>query len=514
MLKPHSILEEFLPSHLITLLGLLLLFNSLSAQTTSLVRYRNDGTLSYTPDSKGNVLPDFSAVGYQNSEQRIPKIPLVKTLSPAKGDNTSAIQKAIAEVAAMPIQANGFRGAILFKAGDYPIQQSIEIITTGIVLYGEGSGENGTQFIATGTKEYDLITFRGSGRFQTDGAKKQVASSYVPIGSKKITIEGEHQFKPGDWIDIHHVVNQAWIKLLKMDDLSKNSTEAKSWEPEEYNYNLERKIERIEGNTLYLDAPVCDPIDPQYAKAYVSKIIASKRIENCGIENIRFTSRYKSDTDEDHGWTAVTFDNAKNCWARNLEAYYFGYSCVYLRDGALLCTVDSCKQFDPKSISRGGRKYSFGSDGQRNLVKNCYARGGRHDFVTGSHTTGPNVFLNCKAEQVVPNCDSGPHHRWSTLTLYDNLVTDMDLNVQNRRSSGSGHGWAGAQNLLWNCRARNMIVQNPPAPFTNWAIGCTGNITNLSRYATEPLGFVESKGTPIRAIPSLFEAQLKDRLKR
>jgi hypothetical protein len=46
----------------------------------------------------------------------------------------------------------------------------------------------------------------------------------------------------------------------------------------------------------------------------------------------------------------------------------------------------------------------------------------------------------------------------------------------------------------------------------SWAIGHMGAITNVGQYATEPLGVVESQGTPIAAMPSLFRAQLHDRL--
>lgn len=44
--------------------------------------------------------------------------------------------------------------------------------------------------------------------------------------------------------------------------------------------------------------------------------------------------------------------------------------------------------------------------------------------------------------------DDGPHHRWSTGLLFDNIKTGL-INVQNRADSGSGHGWTGAQVMLW-----------------------------------------------------------------
>ena len=166
---------------------------------------------------------------------------------------------------------------------------------------------------------------------------------------------------------------------------------------------------------------------------------------------------------------------------------------------------------DPISIITGGRRYSFNLNGQRCLVQNCTTRNGRHDFVDGSRTPGPNVFYNSTATQ--EHADIGPHHRWSTGILIDNVSTDGQIRVQDRADSGSGHGWSGAQIMFWNCTSPDFVVQDPPSYHCNWAIGCVGPITNVGQWTTNPLGIVESKGTKITAIPSLFKAQLAERLK-
>ena len=226
---------------------------------------------------------------------------------------------------------------------------------------------------------------------------------------------------------------------------------------------------------------------------------------------MRISSTYTSSTDENHGWEAVTFLNIINSWAKNLEVYYFGYSAVHIQDGAAWITVDSCKMYDAKSLIDGGRRYSFNVDGQRCLVQNCITRNGRHDYVNGSRTCGPVVFYNCSS--TLQKNDIGPHHRWSTGILFDNIVGDGRQDVQNRLASGSGHGWAGAQTMFWNCTASRMVIQNPQGDAINWAIGAIcPDITGVGDMTTEPLGIVESQGTRIAAIPSLFMAQLNDRL--
>lgn len=93
-------------------------FQLIQSQTTTLVSFDANGKLTYKPDSKGTVIPDFIGVGYQNSEKPIPFIPVVKTVTAVAGDNVANVQGAINEVAAMPI-VNGIRGAILFKTGTY-----------------------------------------------------------------------------------------------------------------------------------------------------------------------------------------------------------------------------------------------------------------------------------------------------------------------------------------------------------------------------------------------------------
>jgi hypothetical protein len=481
------------------------------AQTTSLISVDTNGKLIYTPDSKGNIVPDFSGVGYMNSESPIPNVAVVKTVNAVVGDNLANIQNAINEVSLITPDANGFRGTILFKAGTYNISNSITISASGIVLRGEGFDGTGTNFIATKTTQHNLINFMGtSGATAVSSTKKAITDAYVPIGTKQVTVASGHTFIVGDAIFVHRIPNDAWISLLGMDKLSLIDPLAVDWVASSYDMNSQRKVTAVNGNLITLDAPIMDIIDPIYSTGELMKYTDS-RIQKCGIENMRISSTFASSTDENHGWEAVSFDKILNGWARNLEVYYFGYSAVHINSLASWITVDNCKMLDAKSIIDGGRRYSFNVDGQRNLIQNCTTRNGRHDYVNGSRTCGPNVFYNCIA--TIQNSDIGPHHRWSTGILFDNIVGNGSQDVQNRLDSGSGHGWSGGQIMFWNCTAGKMIVQDPPGDERNWAIGCKSTqITNVGDWTTELLGTIESKGTFITAIPSLFQAQLNERL--
>ena len=499
---------------LVSILLLLVVVQGTSyAQTSSLVSVGTNGHLVYTADARGNSVPDFSAVGYKNSEAPIPTISVVLTVNPVVGDNLANIQNAVNQVAAMPLDANGFRGAILFTAGTYNVSDAVIIPASGIVLRGAGFNGSGTNFIGTKTSQFTLFSFLGaSGTAYVSGSstRKAITDLYVPIGKKQITVASGHTFAVGNKVFVHRIPNAAWISLLGMDLLSTIDPAAVNWTASAYDMDSERKIMAISGNVITLDAPIMDVIDPVYSTGELVKFTDS-RIQNCGIENMRISSTYASSTDENHGWEAVAFENIYNSWAKNLEVYYFGYSAVNINSHASFITVDNCKMLDPKSIIDGGRRYSFNVDGQRCLVQNCVTRDGRHDYVNGSRTCGPNVFYNSSA--TLQNSDIGPHHRWSTGILFDNLTGNGSMNVQNRLDMGSGHGWAGGQTLFWNCNAARMVIQNPPGDEINWAIGCVSPvITGIGDATTEPIGVVQSQGTPIAAIPSLFIAQLNDRL--
>lgn len=498
-------MKKYIKFHL--LLFLAFGFQQIQSQTTTFVSIDAEGKLSYKADALGTVIPDYSGVGYKNSEADIPFVQVVKTVTAVVGNNVANIQNAINEVAAMPL-VNGIRGAILFKAGTYELGTTINLTSSGIVLRGEGMT---TIFKSTGTVQYDLIhIIGGSGKTENSASQKKVTDTFVPVGTKTVTVEAGHTFAVGNWVHFRREPNDAWIHMLGMDTLSKIDPLATNWTASSYKISFERQIKKVDGNILTFDAPVMDIIDPVYANAFVVKF-TSARISNCGIENMKMTSSYTSSTDELHGWNAILIDKVENCWVKKVNAYSFGYSCVNISDGAAFVTVDSCSMIDPISQITGGRRYSFNVDGQRCLVQNCTTRNGRHDFVDGSRTPGPNVFYNCSS--TLEHADIGPHHRWSTGILIDNVTTDGQIRVQDRADSGSGHGWSGAQIMFWNCTAPDFVVQDPPSYHCNWAIGCVGPITSVGQWTTNPLGIVESKGTKIVAIPGLFKAQLTERLK-
>lgn len=450
---------------------------------------------SYTPLAV-SALPDFSFAGYERNEKTIPLVPVKVVLTPSAGDDGKQIQDAISAVSALPL-VNGFRGAVLLKAGSYDVEEPLFIRTSGVVLRGEGQGADGTVITATGTSQYNFIQVSGSSA-SVESARTDLAGD-VQAGSTEIPVEDASGFRVGDTILVRKTPNAHWIDTLEMAKYG--------WTPSGYKTGHMRIITRITGNTLSVDMPMVDLFARRFGGGYVAGLSEPGRVSHCGVENMRLASQYKSDEDEQHGWVAVSLSGTVNSWVRNVSALYFGYACVGLYH-ADFSTVQDCAMLDPKSITTGSRKYSFYIDkGVGNLFERCFTRGGRHDYVTGSQVTGPNVFLDCYSVQT--HADIGPHHRWSTGILFDNIYGGQ-INVQNRGAYGSGHGWAGSEIMLWNCHGSSFIVQSPQIG-ENWAVGCTGgSITSKGPY-DDRKGYVESWGTPVEP-RSLFLSQLKERL--
>ncbi len=481
------------------------------AQSTWQSKYvqESNGKLSYLSDENGNIIPDFSRVGYHQGDAEIPVVQVVKTLTaPVNSDSQHLIQQAIDEVALMPMDKRGIRGAILLKKGTWRIPGTLKIASGGIILRGEGDDENGTILVASGTEQRKLLTISGTGRrAELPGTRTPISDAYVPVGAFSFAVEDAGKFKVGDQVVVYRPSTENWIKDLKMDQII-GRPGTKQWQPNTYDLNFERTITRIEGNKLFIDNPVVMAMEQKYGGGAVYKYEFDGRIAEVGVENILFKSDYLSDTDENHGWVAIDFGNVENSWVSKVTSKYFGNSCVSVGGGGKYITIADSKCLDAKSVITGGRRYSFSVNGQMILVKNCESTEARHDYVTGSKVCGPNVFYNCKTRNA--HADIGPHHRWTAGTLYDNIDTDGEINVQDRGNYGSGHGWAGANQVIWNCKAGKVAVQNPWVSAKNWCIGLQGQ-KYPGRFSDKPDGEWEGLNKSGLQPASLYLAQLKNR---
>ncbi len=490
------------PKSIAAVLAVLMLTSAaVAGEALPLVRPGEAG-LVYRATESGDTIPEFSYSGYRGGGVALPSVPVRATLEPSQGadDDTARIQKAIDELSAAAPGGDGFRGALLLKAGNYRVADTLRISASGVVLRGEPD----TVIIATGKKQRPLILIEGGkpGAPIPD-SKHIITQQRIAVGSRTLQLENTAGLGVGDDIEVVRIASDAWLAELGTDKLNRGPDDpVKNWTSEEYTLASERRIVAIEGNTITIDAPIVCAIEERFGGGYIRKTQPDARIREVGIESLRLVSEYvkgQEKLDEKHAWDAVKINCLADGWVRDVTAKHFGYSCVNISARGKRITVQDCACLDPVSQITGGRRYSFALDGQLCLVQRCYTRNGRHDYVMHARARGPNVFLDCVADE--PHSDSGPHHRWSTGTLYDNIACGA-LNVQNRKRSGSGHGWAGANMVFWNCRTVSVSCEKPPTA-NNYAIGCTGDVRGN--------GHIESKGRPVEP-RSLYLTQLRQRL--
>lgn len=477
-----------------------------------------DDILEATKDEQGNIIPDFSNIGYMGSEKSIPgdngteEVPVVKTIEPLpkiSDDATSLIQNAIDEVAKLN-DVKGFKGAILLKKGTYSVSGSININTSGIILRGEGTE---TCIKATGTSQRPLIKVVGNGSLTpSEPSEYNIIDQYVPVGQYWVRVDNSSDFAVGDAVTVYRPATQQWISDIKMDNIENANSSTVQWTPESYNLACERKITYILGDTLHFDNPIMMSLDKKYSGSAVYRSSFMGRIKNCGIENMRLESYYKSDEDTNHANHGVQFDKVEHSWMRNVESYYFSIGLVKMSENSRFITIKNCKCKEAKSPKSGGWRYSYYIDrGQQCLVIDCESSQGRHDCVTGPTGVGPNAFVRVNITNIAQEgySDSGPHQRWNVGTLYDNIDSEGYLYVQDRAESGTGHGWAGANQVFWNCNAVKLCAQNPWTSAKNYCIGCIGE-KFTGRYE-RPDG-VWYKHQENVSPQSLFDAQLELRM--
>ena len=472
-----------------------------------------DGHLVYTTTAAGDRLPDFSMVGYQSGLVPLPDTPggvpvtVQADLSPTPGDQTARIQAAIDQVSALPLDANGYRGAVLLRAGEYPIEGQLLITTSGVVLEGEGtSATSGTRLRAAGTDPRTLIQISGSGSRQiVPGTTHNLIDNYVPVGATSFQVDSTAGLAVGDTVIVDRPSPANWIQDIGMDQLTY------PWQPGTKNLDWDRVITNIDGNTITVDAPLTNALEQRYGGGTIYKYRWPGRPENVGIENLYGQSDFADSTDENHSWTFIDIKSAQNSWVHDVVSQYFAFACVELEPGAKWITVQDSQCLDPISQITGERRYSFDINhdahdgGQLSLFLRDYARQGRHDFTVQSQVAGPNAFVDCYSEQAYN--EVGPHQRWSTGTLFDNVEThgnsSSGLNIRNAGDEGTGHGWQGANDVVWNSTADRMSISSPPTA-QNWVIG-----PRAGTYAGN--GIYDSQGTPVDT-RSLYYAQLADRL--
>jgi hypothetical protein len=459
------------------------------------------GKLVYVSDSDNNRIPDFSYCGYYQSERFIPEVPVKIFVNAKEGDATSRIQSAIDYVSSLPLNKDGFRGTVLLGKGIFDVCGSIKICTSGVILRGSGMGEGGTIINGKGLDRETLVIFNGNSDKKLSG-DVIITDDYVPVNAftfnleslnYKATQKSEHnstgkikkdspavdkksddsgyginKFKIGDIIVIKRPGTKEWIDATGTEYFG-GGISALGWKPGNLDIRWERKIVKINGTQITVEAPITTALDKRFGISTVCQQNWDDRISNCGLENIQLVSDYDKTNikDENHRWMAVTMENIENSWVRRVVFRHFAGSAVYTLNTSKQITVEDCKSFDPVSEIGGHRRNTFFNEGQLNLFQRIYAEFGFHDFAAGQLAAGPNAFVQCYS--YLPYSFSGAIDSWASGVLFD--LTEIDgnaLSYKNRGQDGQGAGWSAANSVFWQCSAAVIELPKPPTA-QNWA---------------------------------------------
>jgi hypothetical protein len=486
------------------LFSLLFLFEVTKAQKVSrpvspLVA--NRGKITYNPDSLGNRIVDFSYCGYMASDAVIPTVAVKVVVPVSKGDATLRIQSALDYIASLPLDNNGFRGAVLLQKGTYNVNGQLQIKASGIVLRGSGMGQNGTVLFGAGTDRETLIRVLGKNDKVT-GNEFKITDAYVPVNAMAISVPDASVFKTGELVIIHRPSTLKWIQTLGVQSFG-GGVSTLGWKPGERDIYFERKVVAVNNNSLTIDAPLTTALDTTYGGGYVARLTWNGRIEKVGIENLELKSEYDVNNlkDEAHRWMAITLENVRDAWVRQVTFKHFAGSAVDVLETAKRVTVEDCKSLEPISEIGGQRRNTFFTMGQQTLFQRCYAENGYHDFAVGWCAPGPNAFVQCQS--VLPYSFSGTIDSWASGVLFDIVNVDGNaVRFGNREQDGQGAGWSAANSLFWQCTAARIDCYKPPTA-NNYSFG------SWAQFGGD--GYWESSNEQIQP-RSLYYAQLADRL--
>jgi len=425
------------------------------------------GHLVYTPDERGNQIPDFSYSGYMGGDSVIPTARVRVVIHRMDGDATFAIQQALDYVAGLPVDEHGLRGAVLLGRGVFSVSGGLVIRASGVVLRGSGMGEDGTVLLAAGTDRRTLIRVAGVAN-RGVGKEVDVTDGYVPVGSRVLHVGGG--LRVGATVLVHRPSTAEWIQSIGMETFG-GGISALGWKPGQRDIYWDRRVVAVNGDAVTLDAPITTALDTAFGGGKVAVYHWDGRISRVGVENLRCRSEFDRNNpkDEAHSWMAITLENVADAWVRQVVAEHFAGSAVDVLETANRVTVEDCKYLAPVSEIGGQRRNAFITSGGQTLMQRLYSERAFHDFAVGYCAPGPNAFVQCQS--YYPYGMSGAIESWASGVLFDVVNVDAQvLGFENREQDGQGAGWCAANSLFWNCTAARINCYRPPGA-QNWSYG-------------------------------------------
>lgn len=464
------------------------------------------------------VLPDFSYAGYAFSEMAIPSVSGKKVFKVddygAKPNDElfddAAIQKTIDAAEASP---GG--GLVFFSTGKYLIapdeeaKKQIRISKSGIVLKGSGSGVGGTEIYQA--------NMRINGRqflFKPEERRTEKLTAIVKDAGREtfsVVVADASKLKVGQDVVVRHRSEEFTRLYFSPLDLKPQWTRLFGDKGGMLVYEI-HTITKIEGDRVSFKNPL--HIDVKRVKSASWTIEPYYAIDHCGVEDILFTSNWKSYPEEfihhkneihDYAYEAIGMEYLKNSWVRNCEFHDWNEG-VFIRSGYQI-TIENTHFRGKKGHASVHARTGYGV-----LVKKCSFNAAQHHGAGTGYSAVGTVITQCSLG-TDQNFDI--HSGQPYATLYDDIDGGVFYNLGGPEP---GHPHHGKELVLWNFHHKSNKDQH----YNFWDMSRRRNYT-----IAQPLivGFTsdkivtfentrvnQSQGTPV--LPkSLFEAQLELRLK-
>jgi hypothetical protein len=496
-----------------TLALVLLLTTPLTAQS-KWAHLGPDGRLIYAHSPTGDRIVDFSYAGYHAGGVALPNVAAIRTLKPSGADDTAALQSAIDAVSALPPAS---RRAIQLAPGIFHLATTLNIAASGIVLRGSGPDEaTGTTLQLTGNPH---LALKIAGQFKQTpiGKPTTLTDAYVPSGTTVIHLADTSNLHPGDTLLLVKPVTPAWLKFMGMDTLQRPDR-PEHWVGEDL--TVRRRIASVNGNAVTLEVPLTDDIDTKFLNGVpppVTHIEVTGQISETAVEDLRIAAPARSvDYREDAEFDGIDITATVDSWVRNvvLQDTTNSISIALNTERITVFKVDVQQRL---AVTSSAKNFEFSSNGTQILFDRITGHGDDvFFFATQARQQGPVVVLHC---HFTGDGRIEPHQRWSTGLLVDSCdVPNGGINLKNRGTMGSGHGWTIGWSVLWNNTTASLLVQLPPGT-ANWSIGDHGEQQSAAMPVTGshghgPLlrgGVIESPNKPVQPA-SLYLEQLRERL--
>ena len=494
-------------------LSLLIANTAFSQQTTPLWKnFEEAKAQNQTP-----VLPDFSFAGYHFSERSIPNVSNhkyfdVTTFGAIPNDDKfddEGIQKAIDAA-----QKYNKPAVVFFPAGKFLIApdedstKQITITKSNIVLKGSGSEAGGTEIYQANKRINGRQFLFKPLSVKTD--KITELTTNANRESYQITVANVSKLKVGQDVIIQHRSEEFTKEYFSPQKLKPQWTRLLG-EPGGMLIFEIHTITKIEGNTVSFKNPI--HLDIKLVKGKSWNLLNFPSIEECGIEDILFTSNWKNYPEEfvhhkdqihDYAYEAVGMEFVKNSWVKNCEFKDWNEG-IFIRSGYKVSILNT--NFSGKK----GHTSVHARTGYGVLIKNCAFNGAQHHGAGHGYSAVNTVITSCTLGKD-QNFDI--HSGQPFATLFDNITGGVFYNLGGPEPGYPHHG---NYLVLWNFQHQSEEERH----YNFWDDNKRRNHTiakpilvgfqSDKKVTFENEGINEKQGEKVFPI-SLFEAQLKLRL--